>query len=427
MIASRWKLASAPIAVIALASPLFASCKKPVPAVATAASASAGGGVACEEMKTGNFANLQIIATTDVQNRMRRLLSAGYALSKTGKQLERELIDACAELGKAAEVADLDLKADPNDGKGAEKVCGNVGVKVGKLIKDAREAKIELTIEYEPPRCYSDVDAMRQCLADCGSPSNADIRASCKGGEISGRCAAPARCGGSCVLEAGPGTSACRAVCTGKCDRDFRGACGGRCDGTCNGLPNHGKPCKGICDGACSGKAEGVCGGRCDGACSGSSEPRDPSRCAGRCVGACSSPIESPVCSGDYAPPGVEISCQSSCAAVTSMAARCEAPMVRITAKGGRQNADFQRLLAGLQAELPKIIRLREGSAKRLSRAIEGMIAGGVDMTNANALAGERALFCVRSASDAAKASQDAMDVAVKGSEWIMRALKNGL
>src|SRR5262249_42640978 len=152
-------------------------------------------------------------------------------------------------------------------------------------------------------------------------------------------------------------------VCTGKCDKDFRGVCGGKCDGTCNGAPTKGKKkCVGICDGSCTEKAEGVCNGRCDGTCAGPWEPRDQGKCSGQCNGICAGgEVTAHQCSGEFAPPGLDPVCAASCGALSALNARCEAPVIRVLSKGGKQTAETQKFLAGVQSAYPKILRLLLG------------------------------------------------------------------
>jgi len=228
------------------------------------------------------------------------------------------------------------------------------------------------------------------------------------------------RCGGFCANEAGPALGACYGVCTGKCDKEFRGTCGGKCNGTCNGTPTRGPHrCVGICDGTCTEKAEGICGGRCDGACNGPWEPKDPTKCAGICNGACAGEAMAPLCSGDFAPKGVETVCLAMCGAAAAMAAKCDAPLVRVTVKGGKQNAELQKLLTGMQAALPRIFRVQEGLARKLPRSMEAVEAAAINWSNAYATAGPKALACVRAAIDGVKESALAVDTATRGSEAI--------
>ena len=264
-----------------------------------------------------------------------------------------------------------------------------------------------------------------KCLADCGAPPKGDLRAHCVGGEITGVCSG--RCSGSCALPPGPGSGICHGVCSGRCDREFRGACGGKCNGTCDGAPTRGpRKCAGVCDGSCSDKAEGVCIGRCDGQCSGVWEPPvASSKCAGVCVGACSGgEIQAPLCTGEYAPGGTDPVCQAACGAAAALTARCDAPVVRVSVRGGKPSPEIEKLLAGVEAAVPRIVRIQQGPAKRLPRAIDQAVTASVDWSNSYATAGKRPLFCLGENTRALKEAETWIELAVRGAEAIAPAIK---
>jgi hypothetical protein len=124
------------------------------------------------------------------------------------------------------------------------------------------------------------------------------------------------------------------------------------------------------------------------------------------------------VCSGDYVPPGVEANCLSTCTSTAALGVRCDMPLVRISVKGpNKQAPELQKLVAALQAGLPRIMRVADGTSKKMPRAIEGISAGCIEWSNAFATSGQKALSCVRAGLDGMKAGADAIDVAVKGSE----------
>ena len=424
----RWKLAALPFAVAALAAPFSTtSCHKgPDPETPTSPTAS-GLPLAppiCEELKTGDFSGLQLTGAPGGGENVRRLLVQAQRLAGTALGVEKDLIAACTELGRAAGVPENELKADPDLGHGAEKACNAAATKVGLMFKQAKDAKIILDLSVETPRCFVDVTAAKKCLADCGAPvTKGDLRAQCTGGEIDGTCSG--HCSGSCMGDPGTGAGACHAVCTGKCDHDFRGACGGKCSGTCDGAPTRGpKKCAGVCDGSCSDKAEGACAGRCDGQCSGGFEPRDPGKCTGVCIGTCVGEVKDPLCSGEFNPPGVDPVCQAACAAASALAARCDLPLVKVAVRGGKPTPDIEKLLAGIQAAVPKIVRIQQGSAKRLPRAIEGVASAAVDWSNAYATVGTKPLGCVRASIDAVKDTANWIGLSARGTEAIGPAIK---
>ncbi len=425
---SPWlKIVSAPLAVLALASPLLAlpSCNKHVEVEVKAPEKAPP--PPCQELGTGDFSRVDYGLGQAVDAKLKTLLKADHLLWRAAPALEAELIAACAELGAAAGMRDADLQAKADHGKGAERVCNNVAFGVAQAMKGARQqAKVDVTIDADPAKCYSDVAMLGRCMASCGSPvaEDLDLRAACASGDVGGSCYG--RCTGGCLIDGGEGSGGCNGQCAGKCDRDFRGTCGGRCDGTCDGAPSRGKPCKGLCDGRCDKQAEGFCGGHCDGKCTGTWEPKDPNKCAGTCGGGCSGKLVAPQCSGDFTPPGADPLCRTSCQAGVLTAARCPLPYVKVTAKGGKQTASMQRLFAGIQTALLKIIRLQQGFGQRLPRAVETLSAAAIDWTNAAATAPPATLLCVRTGSDAARDASATINTASQAAAQIQTSLKAG-
>lgn len=418
MIAHRSKLLALPLAVFGLALAV-ASCadKKPPAVVAPKPTAPPPALESCDELAQNALASVPISAPPDAQAHIRQLLGEAQKLIAASVSIEAELMEACRVIGRGAGAFDEELKGVPNHGKGAEKVCAIAAAKAQKILDQAKADKITIVVDPDKTLCFTDVGAMKQCLIDCGQTIKGDDRASCTGGELYGTC--KGRCSAACANDPGEGVGACWGVCSGKCDKDFRGTCGGKCNGTCNGKKTPGPHrCIGICDGSCSAKAEGICAGTCTGACSGPWEPRDPGKCNGICTGQCIGQAGQPVCSGDYVPPGVEANCLATCTSTAALDVRCATPLVRITVKGpNKQTPALQKLVAGLQAGLPRIMRVTDGTSKKMPRAIEGISAGAIEWSNAYATSGVKALSCVRAGLDGMKASAAAIDIAVKGSE----------
>jgi hypothetical protein len=421
MAVARWKIVAAPLVMLGLGSPVLVSCdNKPRPVyIPLAASALPPSTESCDEIRTGSFAEIPIAAPGDAVSRIRSLLTQSSRLMLASVALEKELIDACTVLGKGAGAFDEELKGKPDNGHGAEHVCGVAVTKASKILKDAKDAKVGILLEFDSPHCLTPIETTKNCLAQCGSPvPKGDDRVSCTGGEIVNTCRG--RCGGFCANDAGPALGACYGVCTGNCDKEFRGTCGGKCNGTCNGTPTRGPHrCAGVCDGSCTEKAEGICGGKCDGACNGPWAPKDQSKCAGVCNGTCAGEAMAPLCSGEFLPKGADTACLALCGSAATLAARCDAPLVRLTVKGGKQNAELQKLLTGMQAALPRIFRVQEGLARKLPRSMESVGAAVIDWSNAYATSGPKALSCLRAAIDGVKDGALAIDTASKGSEAI--------
>lgn len=428
MSVNRWKLISMPVVMLGLASPLLTNCSGGLPgggglgAVGDLANAASG----CPELESGDFAKLEIKGDAAVQGKVKGFLKSVNKLSNVAKTLEKDLIASCGELGKALGMAEGDLKAEPDNGKGAEKVCTAVGEKVKAMVADAKKASITLTIEFEPPKCHADVEGMMECFKECGSPIQpGEIKASCEGGEISGKC--EGSCKGSCAVEAGADCAGkCTASCSGKCDANFAGTCGGKCDGTCDGAPSKGKACAGHCEGKCDAKAEGTCGGQCEGKCSGSCELKAAAKCSGSCSGGCSVEIKAPKCSGEFKPPKVDANCQASCAAEGAASASCDPPSLKIKATGKIGGTDAQKLVNGLQVALPKIVKIQLGTGKKLVNTVEGLVKSGAALKDVAANAGAKALVCIGMAGKAAADASVSIGLDVKVSASVSASAKGG-
>jgi hypothetical protein len=167
-----------------------------------------------------------------------------------------------------------------------------------------------------------------------------------------------------------------------------------------------------------------VCLGRCDGQCNGGWEPQGGSgQCSGVCTGGCQGEVSNPFCTGEYAPHGTDPVCLAACGAQAAMAARCDAPLVRAAIRGGKPTPELERLLAGVQVAVPKILRIQQGMAKRLTRAIDTAATASVDWTNAFTTAGARPLFCIRKNIDAMKEAEKWIELDVRATEAILPAI----
>jgi len=333
MSVNRWKLISMPVVMLGLASPLLVNCGgglpgigKPGGALGDLADAAKG----CDAMGTGDFTKMSIKGGGSVEGKIKGFLNASYSLQKAVAGVRVELHDACTDLGKALGVPEAEMKDEDPD-KAAEKACNAAAAKVSATMKAGASGQI--TVEIDPPKCFVPVDAMTKCFDSCGPAFKpGKLEASCKGGEIVGKC--DAECHGTCTAEVGAEChGSCKAACQGKCDAKFSGTCGGKCDGTCEGKNVSGK-CEGTCEGKCDAQASGTCGGSCDGKCSGGCELKAKGKCEGSCSGGCTAEVKEPKCTGEFEPPEVDVSCRLQCSAKTVADVKCAPPDVRIVAKG---------------------------------------------------------------------------------------------
>lgn len=413
MSATRWKFVSMPLVLVGLASPMMVNCGAGGISIGGDLGKVAGevGDLAsgCDELKSGDFAKLQLKGSAAVNSKVKGFLGAVYDFNKATVELETELIKSCGILGKDLGMAEDELKAEAKEGKGAEKVCGAVAGKVEAMVKANADAKI--TIEVTPPRCEADVEGMMKCFEECGSPVDpGKLEASCQGGEISGKCSA--ECKGSCTVDAGATcTGSCEGSCSGKCDANFQGQCGGKCDGKCDGKNSKGE-CKGLCEGKCDAKAEGQCGGTCEGSCSASCKLKAAAKCEGSCSGGCSVKIEAPKCSAEFKPPSVDASCQVSCGAKGVASAKCFPPGVKLKI-GGKANVEALKLVAALNKSLPQVLKAQLGSGKRLALAGKAVLEAGASLNTAAKDAGGKGIACIASALDMTKGAGASIDLNV--------------
>lgn len=423
MSVNRWKLIGMPVVMLGLASPMMVNCgalPKGLPGpVGDLADAASG----CDEMDTGDFTKLKISGGAAVEGKVKGFLSAAADLKKLAVDVETDLIASCGELGKDLGMPEAQLKAEPKGGEGAKKVCEAVAAKVSSTIKANADAQLD--VQIDAPKCYADVDFLTKCFGDCGSPiSGGELKASCSGGEISGKC--DAKCEGKCTVDAGAACSGtCKAACEGKCDANFKGTCGGKCDGKCDGKDSKGKPCAGTCEGKCDAQANGTCGGTCDGKCTGTCELKAGATCSGSCSGGCSAEIKEPKCSGDFKPPKVDPSCQLNCAAKGVTHMKCDPPNVRIVAKG-KANSDVQKLIAALQVSLPKIVKVQMGMGEKVVASATGLAKGAADLKSVAASAGAKALVCIAAAGQAAVGATASLKVNVSASASVGGSVKGG-
>jgi hypothetical protein len=283
----------------------------------------------------------------------------------------------------------------------------------------------QLELQIDPPKCFVPVDAMSKCLGDCGSPiKGGKLEASCKGGEIVGKC--EAECKGACTVEAGGECSGtCKASCQGKCEANFKGTCGGKCDGKCDGAAAKGGKCEGTCEGKCDAQASGTCGGTCEGKCSGSCELKAKGKCSGTCQGGCSAEVKEPKCTGDFEPPEIDPSCQLQCTAKTVADAKCEVPNVRIVAKG-KMTADVKKLATALTISFPHIIKVEMATGKRIGTLAAGVVKAGAEVKDVALSAGGKAAACITAGVKSSVDAQASINVNVKASASVGGSVKAG-
>jgi hypothetical protein len=77
-----------------------------------------------------------------------------------------------------------------------------------------------------------------------------------------------------------------------------------------------------------------------------------------------------------------------------------------------------------VEAAVPKIVRIQQGPAKRLPRAIDQAVSASVDWSNTFATAGKRPLFCLSENTRALKEAETWIGLALRATEAIAPAIK---
>jgi hypothetical protein len=342
----------------------------------------------CKALETGNFASVTVNGGASVKGKVVAFLEAAKGLQNLSIEVEAGLIRSCAELGVAIGMPAADLKAEPDEGKGAEAVCEKVSARIEAIVK----AGGELEIGIAPPRCYANVEAMTQCLAGCGAAVEpGKLEASCEGGEIAGSCSG--ECNGTCSAQGGV-----------QCDGECEGQCNGKCDGKDN---------------------SGACDGRCEGRCQGECKVSGEAKCNGTCTGSCSVEMKAPKCTGEFKPPKVDASCHARCSAKLAKSARCEPPQVFADAKG-EASAELKKLALALRAKLPAIVKIQLAVGKRAALAAEAVVDAGGELPGVVGEAGMEALACVGAGIDMAASASASVSVSVEASASVSGSASGG-
>ncbi len=428
---NRWKMVAMPVVVLGLASPMLANCG----ALGGKGKLDVGGGLVgdiagaaegCDEFDKGEIAKLDFSAKggAALNGQIKAFLDASAKLKEATAKMEIGLVESCGRLGKDLGMKEDELKAEPKgDGKAAEKVCTAVAGKVKAMVDATAKGKLTLTVVE--PKCYADIDVMTKCFDECGSPiKGGKLEASCKGGEISGKC--EAKCTGKCTVDAeAKCTGVCKGSCSGKCEANFSGTCGGKCDGKCDGKASKNAECKGICEGKCDAKAEGQCGGTCEGECSATCEVKAGATCEGSCSGGCSAEVKAPSCSGKFEPPDISVDCQVSCAAKGAASIKCDPPELKV-AFTGTATVDGVKLVGALQKSFPKIVKIQLASGKRVLEALKAVGEAGVKLKDGAVKAGGKAVVCIAKAIEATASASASIEVNVSVSAKVNGSATGG-
>ena len=297
-----------------------------------------------------------------LEGKVKAALAAGANLQGIAADLETQVATACGNLAKDLGATDIEPK-DKGPGKRAEAACNAAAKALGEI---KAKAKGSLKVEVKAPKCSASVKAMADCAGKCDATVKpGSVKATCEGGEISGKC--NAECKGTCTVQAG---AKCEGTCGGSCSGTCEGTIDGKCDGKCDGKESKGKPCAGTCDGKCAGKANAACSGTCKGECSASCKMETKGKCAGECSGGCSVDFEAPKCSGEVKPPEMSAECKANCDAEVNAKVECEPAHVTVKLEGAADAAAGTKLKTALEKDLPALLKVTMGMKGRVEKAV---------------------------------------------------------
>lgn len=296
---------------------------------------------ACPELG-GNALGARFTAEAKANATIAAFVQATADLRDVTVRMEAEVTGACERMGSALGIPREQMAAKAGTGGAVKGACEPVLAKIDALMRAGVNAQLKMT--FTPPECKVEANAYASCAGQCNI--NVDpgyIVAHCTPGELSGTC---------------------------------EGTCHGRCEGTCNGQ----------CNGQCSStNAQGQCAGNCAGECGGS--------CSATCHARCDGTWKAPQCAVSGRAPSVDAKCQASCHAHAEVSAQCTPGQVKIQSSGNV--AEWARLIATLEENLPILIKAEIGYGKRLAGDIQALVEVSGDLASVIGDAGAHAAACI--------------------------------
>jgi len=351
--------------------------------------------------------------------KLEAFLSASADFMATAGELDGSLLAACKDIGQKLDVPEAEMQ--PSAGTPPVKAaCGAASAKLRAELGELRaQAKLQIEIVAEPPRCEVSMDAYASCAADCDvsvQPGQLDLK--CEGGEVVGTC--KGSCQGECSVQA-------EGTCGGSCEGTCEGGCGGTCEGTCEGKCSA-KNAQGECAGHCDGTCHGTCSAKCKGECSGECWVKAEAECSGECRGGCSVAYEAPRCTGEVTPPKVDADCQASCDAKLKAKAECKPGRVSVAVKGkAATNVDerLAKVKAAIEGSWGAIMVARV-KLDKLAASGQAMVQTGGKIPGAVGDLGLSAAACATQAAAGIVRASASVSVSVEASASISGAATSG-
>lgn len=375
--------------------------------------AEGSGGAEMSAQCSGDF------GVTASARKLEAFLSASADFMATAGELEGSLLAACKDIGQKLDVPAAEMEASAGTPP-VKAACGAASAKLRAELGELRaQAKLQIEIVAEPPRCEVSMDAYASCAAECDAsvqPGQLDLK--CEGGEIVGTC--KGSCQGQCSVEA-------EGKCGGSCEGTCEGGCDGTCEGTCEGKCSA-KNAQGECAGRCDGTCHGSCSARCKGECKGECWVKAEAECSGECRGGCSVAYEAPRCTGKVTPPKVEADCQASCDAKLDAKAECKPGRVSVAVKGkAATNVDerLAKLRAAIEGSWGAVMVARV-KLERLGASGQAMVQTGGKIPGAIGDLGLSAAACATQAAAGIVRASASVSVSVEASASISGAATSG-
>lgn len=356
MTKSWMKKAIAPVAILALMTPVLAQCGAGLPGGIPGVDGIPGA-AKCPDMSNPDAiaefdwaANYKVDAAT--QMKLKGGITAAVELKMVADQIDADLKVGCGGLAKDLGSTE-DFKSGEDACKAAIKIVGEVKAKLG--------AHASASLDIEPPKCGAEMSLVADCAAKCDAnltPGSAKVE--CEPGKLQGECSA--MCEGTCEVSGG---AKCEGDCSGKCDAKMTGRCDGNCDGTCDG-----KPSKATCTGKCDGKCDAQISGSCSGSCSGGCKLKAKAECKGTCSGSCSVEMKAPRCTGEVKPPQMSAECKAHCDAKAEAKVTCTPARVGARIDGGADAALQAKFKMALEKNFPIIAKIALGLAPRAVKLV---------------------------------------------------------
>ncbi len=322
----------------------------------------------CDEIESS-----ATIESVEVDESVRRLMSAAADFSAVVSQAEGDVFEACAgiatDLGAGdtwSAIEDRSAKISNDDGTGA---CDQAALKLEAALPAS--AEINVAIEYQKGYCYVEYERQVECDQECTSETTCEpgpVEERCEPGSLAVKCEQECAAQATCL-----GSGSITANCEGSCQGECKGACEGTCVAADGSRTENDANCAGKCVGSCSGSCSGEC----------KIEIAEGCNCGANvyCKGGCTSTYTEPVCVTEYGPPvcTVDETCHEVCTAHCWANPVCVPTTVDVVVDSNAE-AELATIEATLEAHLPALIEAAEVRGEAAVDALERLSDAGSEL-----------------------------------------------